>query len=152
MEKSISHTTDMMQTFYIQRPMYYELWDYEPRVLVVLKYQIVFSLVLSLNLWGWKSISHTADMTQTSYIQHLMYMTPPILKLKLRKKSDLRLWTEGLGHAEISNCIFMWCKLEFMGLKKHFTHYQYDANFLYPTSYVYDLTNTKTETKEEIWL
>ena len=30
--------------------------------------------------------------------------------------------------------------------------YCYDANFLYPTSYVYDLTDTKTETKEEIWL
>ena len=29
--------------------------------------------------------------------------------------------------------------------------YRYDANFLYPTSYVYDLTDTKTETKEEIW-
>ena len=28
--------------------------------------------------------------------------------------------------------------------------YCYDAHFLYPMSYVYDLTNTKTETKEEI--
>ena len=39
---------------------------------------------------------------------------------------------------------------ESMGLEKHFTHYQYDKNFLYPTSYVYDPTNTKTETKGEI--
>ena len=39
-----------------------------------------------------------------------------------------------------------------MGLEKNFTHYQYDANFLYPMSYVYDPTNTKTETKGEIWL
>ena len=37
-----------------------------------------------------------------------------------------------------------------MGLKKYFTPYQYDANFLYPTSYVYDPTNIKTETKGEI--
>ena len=36
-----------------------------------------------------------------------------------------------------------------MGLEKHFTHYRYDANFLYPTSYVYDLTNAKMETKGE---
>ena len=28
--------------------------------------------------------------------------------------------------------------------------YRYDANFLYPTSYIYDLTNTKADTKEEI--
>ena len=25
---------------------------------------------------------------------------------------------------------------ESMGLEKYFTHYQYDTNFLYPTSYV----------------
>ena len=30
---------------------------------------------------------------------------------------------------------------------KHFTHYRYDTNFLYPTSYVYNPINTKTETK-----
>ena len=36
--------------------------------------------------------------------------------------------------------------------ENHFTRHQYDANFLYPTSYVYDLTDTKTETKEEISL
>ena len=41
-------------------------------------------------------------------------------------------------------------RLNLWGWKKHFTHYQYDANFLHPTSYVYDLTNTKTETKGEI--
>ena len=81
-----------------------------------------------------------------------MYMTPVILKLKLREKSDFRLWTEGLRHAKISNCIFIKCKVEFIGLEKNFTHYRYDVNFLYPTSYVYDPTNTKTETTGEIWL
>ena len=100
----------------------------------------------------WESISHTTDMMQTSYIQRPMYMTPLILKLKLREKSDFRVWTEGLRHAMISNCIFINCNVEFMGLEKHFTHYRYDANFLYPTSYVYDPTNIKTETKGEIWL
>ena len=29
--------------------------------------------------------------------------------------------------------------------------YRYDTNFLYTTSYVCDPTDTKTETKEEIW-
>ena len=79
-----------------------------------------------------KHISHTIDMTQTSNIQHPMYMTPLILKLKLNKKSDFRLLTEGFRHAKISNCIIISCKLEYMGLEKHFTHYRYDANFLYP--------------------
>ena len=50
----------------------------------------------------------------------------------------------------ISNCIFIRCKLESMGLEKHFTHYRYDANFLYQMSYVYNPTNIKTETKGEI--
>ena len=50
----------------------------------------------------------------------------------------------------IFNCNFIGCKVEFIGLEKHFTHCRNDANFLYPTSYVYDSTNTKTETKEEI--
>ena len=36
--------------------------------------------------------------------------------------------------------------------EKHFTQYRYDANFLYPMSYVYDLTDSKTKTKEESWL
>ena len=31
-------------------------------------------------------------------------------------------------------------------------YYRYDANFLYPTPYVYDPSNTKTETKGEILL
>ena len=89
-------------------------------------------------------------MTQTSYIQHRIYTTHVILKLKLREKSDFRLLTEGLRHAKIFNCSFISCKVEYMGLEKYFTHYRYDANFLYPTSYVYDPTNTKTETKGEI--
>jgi len=36
---------------------------------------------------GWKRISYSTAMTQTSYIQRPMYMTSLILKLKLRKKS-----------------------------------------------------------------
>ena len=36
------------------------------------------------------------------------------------------------------------------GREKHFTKYGYDADFLYRTSYVYDPTNTKTESKGEI--
>ena len=101
-------------------------------------------------MWLEKHFTHNTDRTQTSYIQRPIYMTPLILKLKLREKFDIRFGTEGLGHAEISNCIFISCKLESMGLEKHFTHYRYDTNFLYPTSYVYDPTNTKTETKGEI--
>ena len=56
-------------------------------------------------------------MTQTSYIQRPMYMTPLILKLKLREKSDFRLSTEGLRHAKIFNCRFISCKVESMGLE-----------------------------------
>ena len=54
----------------------------------MLRYSIVASLAVRLNLWGLKSISHPTDMTQTSYIQRPMYMTPVILKLKQREKSD----------------------------------------------------------------
>ena len=79
-----------------------------------------------------------------------MYMIPLILKLKLRKKSDFRLWTDGLRHAKISNSIFISCNRESMGLEKHFTQYRYDINLLSPTLYVYHPTNTKTETKGEI--
>ena len=50
--------------------------------------------------------------------------------------------------AKICSNVFKWLN----GLEKDFIQYCYDANFLYPTSYVYDLTDTKTETKEEIWL
>ena len=57
----------------------------------MLRYPIVSSLAVRFNLWGWKSISHTTDMTQSSNIQRPMYMTPLILKLKLREKSDFRL-------------------------------------------------------------
>ena len=57
----------------------------------MIRYPIVSSLGVSLNPWGWKSISHTIDVTQTSYIQGPMYMTPIMLKLKLREKSDFRL-------------------------------------------------------------
>ena len=182
----------------------------------MLRYPIVSSFPVRLNLWVWKCISLTTDMTQTSYIQRHMYLTPLILKLKLREKSDFilwteclwhakisnftfisckgefmglekhfthyrydanflyiqrpmymnplilnlklrekshfRLWIEGLRHPTISNCSFIRCQFEFMWLEKHFTHYRYDTNFLYPTFYVYDTTNTKTETKGEVWL
>ena len=57
----------------------------------MLRYPIVSSFPVTLNLWGWKSISLTTDMTQTSYSQRPMYMTPLILKLKLREKSDFKL-------------------------------------------------------------
>ena len=52
----------------------------------------------------------------------------------------------------ISNYPFVSCMLYSMVYKKHFIQYQYDTTFLYPTSYVYDLTDTKTETNEEISL
>ena len=73
----------------------------------MLRYKIVASLAVRLNLWSRKRISHTTDMTQTSYIQHPMYMTPLILKLKLREKTNFRLLTEGLRHTKIPNCIFI---------------------------------------------
>ena len=57
----------------------------------MLRYPILLSLAVRVNLWGWKRISFTSDMMQTSYIQRPMYMTPQILKLKLREKSDFRL-------------------------------------------------------------
>ena len=38
-----------------------------------------------------------------------------------------------------------------MVYEKHFIQYRYGANFLYPTSYVYDPNYTKTKTKVEIW-
>ena len=39
-----------------------------------------------------------------------------------------------------------------MVYEKHFIQYQYDATFLYPMSYVYDTSYTKTKTKVEIWV
>ena len=162
--KCISLTTDMTQTSYIQRPMYLtplilklklrEKYDFRLWTKGLWHAKISNFTFISCKgeFMGLEKISHTTDMTQTSYIQRPMYMTPLILKLKLREKSDFRLWTEGLRHAKISTCSFISCKVEFMGLEKNFTHYRYDANFLHPTSYVYDPTNTKTETKGEIWL
>ena len=50
----------------------------------------------------------------------------------------------------ISNCIFINCNVEIIGLEKNVTHYRYDAKLQYPTSYVYDSTNIKTETKGDI--
>ena len=154
----------MTQTSYIQHRMYttpvilklklreksdFRVWTEGPRHAKIFNCSFISCKV---EFMGLESISHTTDMTQTSYIQCRMYTTPLILKLKLREKSDFRVWTEGHRHAKIFNCNLIGCKVEFMGLKKHFTHYQYDANFLYPTSYVYDLTNTKTETKGDIWV
>ena len=42
-------------------------------------------------------------MTQMSYILRPMYMTSPILKLKLREKSDFRLQIQSLRYAKICN-------------------------------------------------
>ena len=41
-------------------------------------------------------------------------------------------------------------RLNLWGWKAFHTLPIYDANFLHPTPYVYDRTNTKTETKGEI--
>ena len=47
-------------------------------------------------------------------------MTPLILKLKPKEKSDFRFSTEGLGNAKISNYIFISSKLVSMRLEKPF--------------------------------
>ena len=58
----------------------------------MLRYPTVDSLAVRLNVWGWKVFhTYSTNMTETSYIQCPMYMTPLILKLKLREKSDFRL-------------------------------------------------------------
>ena len=56
----------------------------------MLRYSIVASLALSLNLWGWKSISLTTDMTQSSHPTSYVY-DPTNTKTELREKSDFRL-------------------------------------------------------------
>ena len=53
----------------------------------MLRYQILSSIAESMGL---ENISLATNMTQTFYIQRPMYMTPLILKLKLREKSDFR--------------------------------------------------------------
>ena len=50
----------------------------------------------------------------------------------------------------ISNYPFVSCMLYSMVYEKHFTQCQYDINFLYPTSHVYNPSYTKTKTKVEI--
>ena len=50
----------------------------------------------------------------------------------------------------ISNYPFVSCILYSMVYEKLFTQYRYDVTFLYPTSYVYDPSYTKTKTKVEI--
>ena len=49
----------------------------------------------------------------------------------------------------ISNYPFVSCKRYSMVYKKHFIQYRYDTNLLYPTSYVYDPSYTKTKSKVE---
>ena len=55
-----------------------------------------------------------------------------------------------LKYAFISVLAVTWGEFERKSISQSI--YRYDANFLYPTSYVYDPTNTKTETKGEISL
>ena len=43
-----------------------------------------------------KSISQSTDMTETSYMQRPMNMTPPTLKLKQRNKCHFKLSIQGL--------------------------------------------------------
>ena len=117
----------MTQTCYIQHRMYttllilklklrkksdFRVWTEGPRHAKIFNCSFINCKV---EFMGLESISHTTDMTQTSYIQRRIYMTPLILKLKLREKSDFRVWTEGPRHAKISNCNFIGCKVEFMG-------------------------------------
>ena len=70
--------------------------------------------------------------------------------MKLRENSDITSSIQSLRQAKICNNVFK----QLNEWEKYFTQYncRYDANLLYPTSYVYDLTDTKTETKEEISL
>ena len=55
------------------------------------------------------------------------------------------------SQAKICILISVGYKIDWMGRKKLFTKYRCDANLLFP-SYVYDPTNTETETKGEISL
>ena len=89
-------------------------------------------------------------MTQPSYIEHPMYMIQVTLKLKLNEKSDFRFWIVGLRHAMISNYPFISCKHYSMVYEKLSHSTDTTQNFLYPMSYVYDPSYTKTEIKGEI--
>ena len=73
----------------------------------MLWYPIIHSLAVSFIQWCMKSFSHSTDMTQPSYIKRPMYMTSLILKLKLRKKSHLRLWIEILRQCKRCNKFFI---------------------------------------------
>ena len=53
-----------------------------------------------------------------------------------------------LKYALISVLVVTWGEWEGKSISQ--LKYQYDANVLYPTSYVYDPTNTKTETKRDL--
>ena len=57
----------------------------------MLKYAFMSVVAVTYAEWEGKSISQNTDITQTSYIQCPMYMTPLTLKLKLREKCDFRL-------------------------------------------------------------
>ena len=50
----------------------------------------------------------------------------------------------------MSNYPFVSCNLYSMVYEKHFIQYRYDSTFLYPTSYIYNPSYTKTKTKVEI--
>ena len=83
----------------------------------MLRYSIVASLAVRLNLWGWKSISHSTDMTQTSYFQHRMYTTPVILKLKLRENLTLDYDPRVLGMLRYSIVASLAVRLNLWGWK-----------------------------------
>ena len=83
-------------------------------------------------------------MTQNFLYPASYVYDPRYTKLKLRVKFNFKLWVEGLRHAMISNYSFVSCKHYSMVYEKHFTHYRYDTNFLYPTC-MYDITETETK-------
>ena len=57
-------------------------------VLGMLWYPIIHSLAVSITEWRTKSISYSTDMTQPSYIQRPMYMTP-VTKTKTKVEISL---------------------------------------------------------------
>ena len=57
----------------------------------MLGYAFISAVAVMLANCHGKSNSQSTDMTQTSHIQHPMYMTPLTLKLKVSEKSHFRL-------------------------------------------------------------
>ena len=57
----------------------------------MLKYALISMVAVMLANCQRKSISQSSDLTQTSDIQHHMYMTQLTLKLKVPEKPNFRL-------------------------------------------------------------